>query len=182
MPLDAKGVGKVHRRFPSLYGCGAPLQGQCIHIPQRFPGEAFSSPAVSNTLRGHLFRARFSGAWGWPVCKEAGPRYRTWIRGMNPPKHREMQETRGEKEYSVIRADLPLGYSQREGEGPLGWARFSPARAAFLPAIAAVAAVATVTAAPAAVAAASAATTAASAAVITAPAAALRLRTRFVNH
>jgi|SRR5690242_7602928 len=33
-----------------------PFQSRAIHIHQRIPVEAFSSPVVSNTLRAHLFR------------------------------------------------------------------------------------------------------------------------------
>jgi hypothetical protein len=185
MPLDAVRVGKVHRTF---------FSGPVAERHSKARLFIYLSDSRAKHFPRLLYQTRYEDicfvpislrAQGWHQLANRRVRaVRATMRrfaGMNLPKHREIQETRGEKEYSVIRADLRLGFSQREGKGPLGWARFYPARAAFLPAIAAVATIATIPAAPSAVAAASS-TTASPAAVITAPAAALRLRTRFVDH
>lgn len=51
---------RASRRFTQGFflrlPCRTPFQSRAIHIHQQIPGEAFSSPVVSNTLRAHLFR------------------------------------------------------------------------------------------------------------------------------
>ena|SRR5690348_5342880 len=54
--LDAASVQKVHRGSLLRLSPGRLFYARAIHIHQRFLGEAFSLPVVSNTLRGDLFR------------------------------------------------------------------------------------------------------------------------------
>jgi hypothetical protein len=46
--------------IPCLYLAALPI-ARAIHIHQQIPGEAFSSPVVSNTLLRDLFRVAFLG-------------------------------------------------------------------------------------------------------------------------
>ena len=113
MPLGCTTRPEGSPKTVSVPGCRTPRQCQIIHIPERFLGEAFSLPVVSNTLPGHLFRGVFPG----PAVSKLGTGHRSAFSCRE-----EFAEASGntKKEYAGIRADLPLGFSRREGKGPPG--------------------------------------------------------------
>ena len=85
MPLDAGRVRKVHRSFFRQLVTGRRSKDRVLIYISAALAKHFSSPDVSNPLRGDLFRAVLSlGSCFGNLAKEVGPRSSEFIREDKP--------------------------------------------------------------------------------------------------